>query len=74
MCLVHLSYTAWGTLHVHCSPGSVVAVYTAQSMQSMYSAHCSTLQLHCMYTALRSGMGVALKEAVGDVILLLSLF
>ncbi len=48
---VHFSYTAWGTLHVHCSLGSVVAVYTAQSMQSMCSVHCrypaATLHVHC---------------------------
>ncbi len=44
-----------GTLHVHFSLCSVVAVYTVQSMQSMYSVHCSYLELHCMYTALRSG-------------------
>ena len=39
-----------GTLHVHFRLCSVVAVYTAQSIQSMYSLHCSypaaTLHVH----------------------------
>ena len=48
-CSVHLRYTAVGTMHVHFSPCSVLAVYPARAMQPM----CS---LHCMYTALRSGI------------------
>ncbi len=38
-------------------PGSVVAVYTAQNMQPYVESYTAcTLQLHCMYTPLRSGM------------------
>ncbi len=69
---VHCLYTTGGTLHVHFSVCSVLAVqcavslcavqcmHTAQSMQAMCShtllACTLVLQLHCMYTPLRSGL------------------
>ena len=53
----HCLYTAGGTLHIHFSLCSVVAVYTAQSLQSMCS---HTLLVHCSYSActLHFGLGI----------------
>ncbi len=57
-----------GTLRLHFSRCSVVAVYTAQSMQFMYSVGpvegLCTLQLPCSYTActLHFGLGLFLPH------------